>query len=211
MKKTIFLLLAISMTYFAQAQIKFGVRAGLSTTDVSPGELLVTSGQSWDELKLSVADANYGVHFGLVTQIQIKRFFLQPELLFSSNNTDFQVTEFKEGTAFESIRNENYQFLDFPIMAGLKFGPLRLQGGPVGHVFLDSKSELLQIDGIRQNFDKMQWGWQAGLGLDIWKFMVDVKYEGDFNNFGDHLVINDEPQRFNDRAGRLVATLGFTF
>ena len=211
MKKMIFLALALCMTYFAQAQVKFGVRAGLSTTDVSPNELLVMSGESWDQLKLSVKEANYGVHFGLVTQIQIKRFFLQPELLFTSNNTDFQVTEFKNGTAFESIRNESYQYLDFPIMAGLKFGPLRLQGGPVGHVFLDSKSELLDIDGIRTNFDKMQWGWQAGVGLDIWKFMVDVKYEGQFNNYGDHLIINDDPYRFDEKAGRFVATLGFTF
>lgn len=192
----------------AQAQIKFGVRAGISTTDVQPGELLVTNSENFRDLKLSVSEANYGVHFGLFTQIQMGKFFIQPEAVFNSNSVDFRTEDLDN---VSQLLTERYQYLDIPLMMGFKFGPLRLQGGPVGHLFVNSKSDLFDIDGYDQNFEKMTYGWQAGVGLDIWKFVLDFKYEGAFNNFGDHIVFNDRPYQFDDKVGRMVVSLGVTF
>ena len=71
---------------------------------------------------------------------------------------------------------------------GCKFGPLRLMAGPEGHVFLNSTSGLLDIDGYRQDFKGLTLGWQGGVGLDLWNLVVDIRYQGNFNNFGDHIT-----------------------
>ena len=211
MKKLILVCSLLCCSLWASAQFKLGVRAGMSTQDVSPNQLLITQSEDFEELGLSVKNANYGIHFGFFTQIQMGKFFIQPEVLFNSNSTDFSVKELTISNAVGDIRREKYQYLDIPFMMGVKYGPLRLQGGPVGHVFLNSSSELFDINGYDQKFDEMTFGWQAGIGLDIWNFLIDVKYEGRFNNFGDHLVFGDQQFSFDQKPGRFIATLGFAF
>ena len=103
------------------------------------------------------------------------------------------------------------QNLDIPVMLGLKLGAFRIQGGPVAHMFLNSKSELDDIEGFDLNFDEWTYGYQAGLGLDLGKLMIDVKYEGNFNKLGDQISFDGRDYNFDDRPGKLVASLGITF
>ncbi|MEO1514304.1 MAG: porin family protein [Bacteroidota bacterium] len=208
MKKLMLFAVCLMSLQMAQAQFKFGVRGGITTADVNPGELLITNRENFQDLKLSVSEANYGIHFGLFTQIQMGKFFIQPEAIFNSNSVDFRAEDLNN---VSDILTEKYQYLDIPFMMGIKMGPLRLQGGPVGHLFVNSKSDLFDIQGYDQNFDRMTYGWQAGVGLDIWKFVLDFKYEGNFNNFGDHIVFNDRPYAFDDTPGRMVFSLGVAF
>lgn len=208
MKKLLLPFVCLLCIQFAQAQVKFGVRAGISTADISPSELNITRQGQFQDFKLAVKEANYGTHFGLFTQIQMGKFFIQPEVIFNSNSVDFQASELDN---VNQIFREKYQYLDIPFMMGLKYGPLRLQGGPVGHLFVNSKSDLFRIDEYDQNFDDFTIGWQAGIGLDIWKFVLDFKYEGRFNNFGDHIEFAGQQFEFDEKPGRMVLTLGYAF
>jgi len=81
----------------------------------------------------------------------------------------------------------------------------------VAHVFLDSTSELFDFANYEQNFDDLTIGYQAGIGLDIWKFVLDFKYEGNFQKYGDHLVFFGNQYQFDDSPGRMIASLGFAF
>ena len=96
-------------------------------------------------------------------------------------------------------------------MLGYKLGPLRFEGGPVGHVHIRSKSDLDELDGYEQRFEDFQLGYQIGGGLDIWKFLIDVRYEGNFNNFGEHMHIAGQEVRFSQNPSRIVFTLGYSF
>jgi hypothetical protein len=55
------------------------------------------------------------------------------------------------------------------------------------------------------------WGWQAGLGLDISKFMIDIKYEGNFQRVGNDITIDGNTYNFSGRANRFLVTFGYTF
>ena len=211
MKKLLFIALSFCFLITTEAQVKFGIRGGISTSQVEPSDLLIRNASDAEELKLAINDSNYGAHFGLFTQFKIKKFFIQPEVLFNSNSVDFTVTDFRDGNVVELIKNEKYQNLDIPLMMGFKFGPLRLQGGPVGHVFLNSTSELFDIEGYDQKFDEMTFGYQAGVGLDLWKFVLDVKYEGNFNKEGDHIVFGGQQFNFDQTPGRILVSLGISF
>ena len=211
MKKSFVLLVIMSMALAATAQIKFGIKGGLSTTELEPNQLIITDRNDIEQLGLTVENANYGVHLGLFTQIKIGKFFLQPEVLFNSNTVEYGIQDFADAGLIESLRSESYQHLDIPVLMGFKFGPLRLGGGPVGHVFINSSSELFDLDGYGQKFDEMTWGWQAGVGLDLWKLMFDIRYEGNFNKFGEHITFHDQQFNFDQTPGRFVASVGISF
>ncbi len=203
-----FFILSIQM---ANAQFKIGFRGGLSTMDISANELIIKNKEDIKQLGISVTDANYGVHLGLFMQAKMGKFFIQPEVLFNSNSVEYTLNDFTDTNIFPTLKKESFQNLDLPIMLGAKFGPLRLQGGPVGHVHINSKSELFDIEGYSQKFENMTWGYQAGIGLDIWKFIIDVKYEGSFNKYGDHMVFEGKRYSFDDTPGRFIASLGIAF
>jgi len=211
MKNLIVLALALFSFQIANAQIKLGLRAGMSTTDISTDQLLMKNSNNVKSFGLSVSEARYGFHAGLVARAQLGRLYIQPELLFNSNSVDYELEDFSDTQTGTRILNDRYQNLDIPVMLGLKLGALRIQGGPVAHMFLNSSSELDDIEGFDLNFDEWTYGYQAGLGLDIGKLMIDVKYEGNFNKLGDQISFDGRSYDFDDRPGKLVASLGITF
>lgn len=206
MKKAIFFFFLLALTPFAaEAQFKIGLRGGLSTTDLN-SETVNTNG-----LRLAIDDASYGYHLGLFVRGHLsERVYLQPEFLFNSNSVDFKLEGFGTGLG-NRILTEKYQNLDIPFMLGYKLGPLRLEGGPVGHVHIRSKSDLDELDGYEKRFEDFQLGYQVGGGFDIWKFLIDVRYEGNFNNFGEHMRIAGQEVKFSQNPSRIVFTLGFAF
>ena len=211
MKKLMLFSICILSLQLANAQFKIGVKGGLSTMDVPSNELIIKNKDDIKQLGVSVQDANYGVHLGLFMQAQIGKFFIQPEALFNSNSVNYSLTDFTDAHVVSKLKKESYQNLDLPIMVGAKFGPLRLQGGPVGHLHINSKSELFDIDGYSQKFDNMTWGYQAGIGLDLWKVIIDLKYEGSFQKYGDHMVFDGKSYSFDDNPGRFIASIGIAF
>ena len=205
MKKSFFFLLLALTSYAAQAQFKIGLRGGISTSELSM-ETVNTNG-----LRLSIEDAGYGYHLGIFVRGHLgERLYVQPEFLFNSNSVDFTLKGFGTGLG-NRILTEKYQNLDIPFMLGYKLGPLRLEAGPVGHVHLKSKSELEEFDGYEQRFEDFNLGYQLGGGFDIWKFLIDVRYEGSFNKFGEHMRIAGQNVDFSQKPARIVFTLGYAF
>ncbi len=211
--KRILLSLAIILSGLStmKAQFAVGLKLGMSSTDIEASDLNVFDQNGIRELSMSIENANYGFLVGGFMRIPIKKFFIQPEVLFNSNSVDYRVTDFRTQGFVDTILREKYQYLDIPLMMGFKYGPLRLNGGPVGHIFLGSDTELNSIQDYGQMFKTMEYGWQAGIGLDIWKIALDLRYEGNFSKFGDHINIGGQQLSFDDSPARFVATVGYTF
>lgn len=193
-------------TLSSQAQIRFGLRAGLSSTDLGK-ESVETEG-----VKVAVKDADYGFHFGLFARGTLSdHIYIQPEVVLNSTTVNFTVDDLQDGI-MNKVLSEKYKNLDIPVMLGFKAGPLRLEGGPVGHVYIANKSELEdEISGYDQRFNNFTMGYQAGIGVDIWKFLIDLRYEGNFNKFGEHMRIGGEEVKFADSPTRFVLTAGLSF
>lgn len=204
------LFLAICCFSTAEAQFKIGLRVGTSTTDIDPSNLnIIENGTS--QLSLALKEARYGIHGGLVIQAKIGKFLIQPEFLFNSSRVDYEITDPQDPDFPAEIKEEKYQHLDIPLLFGAKFGILRLHAGPVGHVYINSSSELTDLEGYEQKFDEFTFGWQGGLGLDVWKLMIDLRYEGNFSKFGDHITFFGDEYKFDQSAARFLISLGFMF
>ena len=207
MKRSI--LSAIAILFLAlgtEAQIRYGFRAGMSSTNLS-SETIQANGVS-----LAVKNADYGIHLGLFARGKLTdRWYVQPEVVFNSSRVNFKVTDLSEGLV-DKVLSETYRNLDIPFMLGYKLGPLRLEAGPVGHVYMASKSELEDnVTGYEKRFNNFNMGYQAGVGLDIWKILLDLRYEGNFTKFGDHIRIGGQNVKFADAPTRWVLTAGFSF
>ena len=208
MKKLIFVF-AIAATFatVAQAQFKAGIKGGVTTYNMKLGDFLVTNGDAAEDFGLAVKDAKFGYQFGLWARLG-KGLHLQPEILFSTNKVEYAITE--GGDTF--VGEETYANIDVPIMAGIKLGPLRAQAGPVARFFLGSDDKLANIiDDYESDHDRLKIGYQAGVGLDLWRVQLDLRYEGSLKHFGDAISVGGQDFGLDGKAGRVVATVGVSF
>ena len=208
--KKIILGLLMMLSTLSYSQFELGIKTGISSTDLSPKSIVINNGGN--DMTLSIKEANYGFHLGLYTRVTIANIFIEPSFLFNSSSVDYNLSEeiFDTGI-ISSIRSESYNNLDIPLMVGIKVGPLRLQGGPVAHIFLNSSSDLAALSGYAQKFKDASYGIQGGIGLDILKVRLDFNYETNLSLFGDHINVDGQPYDFDQRPGRIVASVGVKF
>lgn len=199
------------LTHCSYAQLEVGVRAGVSSIDLADNLSISVIADNQTTI-ISPADAQYGYHFGLYTRLTIAGLYIEPALLFNSSSMTYTVGVLQEGDYQESLRSETYRNIDIPFMIGIKtLKVVRFYGGPVASFHLDSTSDLISVDGYRQNFEQSTFSFRVGGGLDIWRLRLDVGYEGSLGRFGDHITIGGEQLAFADTPGRLIGSVGFRF
>ena len=184
------------------AQLSFGIKGGMHNQLNQPEGSIVVSG-SGTPLSISVDDLKIGYQFGAFFRLGNK-VFLQPELMFNTNRTDFRITDIN----LNEVRSETYQYMDLPVLLGFSMGPFMFHGGPVGHYFINSKSELLEFQAYGQKFDTFTWGWLAGVGIGRKRFSIDLRYEGNFNQYGSHITLFGDPYNFSTNPSRLMVNVG---
>lgn len=209
MRQFILIIFIFGVLQAGQSQIEFGIKAGLSSYDLAKDGILISDENQ--NIEWNVSNAGYGHHFGIYTRLSALGIFLEPSLLFNSNTVSYDITTYGESGVFKTIKNEKYNQMDIPVIAGFKIGVLRFQGGVVGHLFINSISDVVDINGYQQRFKTATYGWQAGTGVDIWKLRLDLMFEGNFDKFGDHITIGGHDYAFADTPSRLMLTLGYKF
>lgn len=202
MKNLFFASLLLLLCNTAHAQFSFGLKGGVNTQVAHPKDIVIGSGSD-TTFNFGVDKFKYGTQFGGYVRLGGK-VFIQPEVLFNSNKTDYKI---KQNSLGEVIKNERYQYLDLPVLVGFKMGPLRFMGGPVGHCFIHSNSELTDIKGYSAKFHEFQWGWQTGLTVGTGRFSFDVRYEGNFNKQGNHVTFFGDQYSFSNSPSRLIVGL----
>ncbi|MGC9374180.1 MAG: porin family protein [Bacteroidales bacterium] len=220
MKKLVFVaFFTLSFFMVSQAQIKFGIKAGLTSTSINTDEVIEDiNDANIQSLKVKGQNANVGFQGGIFSRITIVNFYVQPELLFTSTSGEVKVTTIYENqNPVSVVKDQKFRQIDFPIMLGYKLGPIRLQTGPVGTIMLSSDpalSDVAELDAIevKEEFNGATWGYQVGAGLDILnKVTIDVKYEGNLSKLGDGVKIAGKTRNFDSRNNQWIATVGIFF
>lgn len=205
------LLLAFSVTT-GSAQIRFGLKAGITSTDLDVSELMIDQPGLSERLTLALKDANYGIQIGAQIRAYLgDNFILQPEILFNSNTVEFQVDDLDNPDITNAIFEESYQYVDIPVVFSYELAFLRLQAGPTGHFFLNNTSDLFQFQDYDQNFNDLTLGYVYGVGIDLWNLTIDLRREGNFTKFGSHIRFGDTRFQFDDAPSRWLLTVGYIF
>lgn len=213
MKRLIIIaLMMIPFTMVSNAQVKFGLKAGITSTSINVNDLIVVDDTGLNDLLVKGANSKVGIQGGLMARITILKLYVQPELLFTSTGGEVEVTEYSTGNPITTIENQEFNKIDIPIMVGYKIGPLRLQAGPIASIVISSKSVLEDYSNYEEEFNGATWGYQAGLGLDIGKKLtIDVKYEGSLSKLADGVNIGSQSFDFDSRSSQMVFSLGYFF
>ncbi len=181
MKKIALSIILTISTFTAFSQFHVGLRGGLSSSQVKINETV-------EGIKITTGDQNYGYHLGFFSQIIIKKkFVIMPEVLFTSSGGQINLSN---GTNLGEIWNLQYNRLDIPLNFGVKFLKImRINAGPYAGILLGANADSGNIEqDVTENIKNVVWGYQAGIGIDIWRILVDLKYEGSFETYHNNNV-----------------------
>lgn len=204
MKKLLVIILAVLITIPAFSQIKFGIKAGVNTATV-PTYNVTTGANNIKALK----DAAWGFHAGAFLRLSVFGVYLQPEVVLASNTYDYSVTTATATT----VLKQNFNRLEIPVLLGLKLGPLRINAGPSATIQIGTPKALINDPNFTDMYKGATFGYQAGVGLDIFKTItLDARYGGSLSGkFGDVVTIGGQNFKLDSRQPSLILSVGLMF
>jgi hypothetical protein len=203
MKKSFAVLLVCLMAVPAFSQLKFGIKAGASTTTV-PKYNNVTGTTTISSLK----SAAWGFQAGIFLRAGLGPVYLQPEAVFASNTYEYNVN-----STVSQVLKQSFNRLEIPVLLGLKFGPIRLNAGPSASVPIGSPKALVNDPNFNNLYRGTTFGYQAGIGVDIFNTLtLDARYGGSLSKrYGDAVNVGGTTFRLDSRQPSLILSVGIMF
>lgn len=167
-----------------------------------PIHIGIKGGSNYSELPVSDGfSSKYAVGYfgGAMARFDFKRFYIQNEILYSEKSSKIEQTSSAES------KNAKWRSLEMPLLIGYKVIDLstlnvRVFGGGIYSYVLDENfSSLNQLQDSYKKFDKSNIGYQVGAGVEMWKFTVDLTYQGGLNNVSKNF--SSKPNSFNISVG----------
>jgi hypothetical protein len=199
MKKILFSLLFSSILSFAYAQVDFGLRGGIGLSNIDVRDFETVDGVT----DLQAGDAKLNYHAGVYLKVKLLGLFVQPELLFSHIQQDLR-PKYSASANGPSELSITFNRIDVPALIGTQIGPFRLMAGPIFSIHTNEVTKNLEDDLKLGSF-----GYQAGLGLEIGKICVDLRYEDHLSPFASQLLVNNTAYLADLRASMFKLAIGY--
>jgi hypothetical protein len=198
MKKILLFVVLIAATCMANAQsLAFGLKAGLNFSEMKNGRPDLYSG---------TANAT-GFLGGVYARAGLLGFFVQPEAVYSQRKGAF--TSKADGTAVINTLS----YIDVPVLFGYKLAFARVNVGPNFQFLMGAKQDASSLardpNFSKSNFDKSTVGFQAGVGVDLLKLSLDLRYDGSFGSIGKPVTVGGQSFDNSTRASMWQLSLGF--
>jgi hypothetical protein len=205
MKKYIFTAVAVLAFGFTNAQkAQFGIKGGLNVAN-----------QSYSGEGSPSSSSIIGFHIGGFVEVKVSdKFSIQPELLYSTQGSKFDVTVNEGGINYDTENIFKLAYINIPVIfkyyASEKFS---LQAGPQIGFLTSSKMETEVLgqsvtQDVKDFFESVDYGLNIGAGYDFTKKVsAGIRY-----NFGLANVFNDS-EGSNDKIKNNVfsVSLGYKF
>ena len=213
MKKLIAIVFVILISIPVFSQINFGLKAGVSTTSLSMPTIKTINSGTTSFTVDGLTAAKYGFHGGAFVRFTFFGIFIQPELLFSTRTNEYTVIDknnpLPSGTY---VAKQSFNKLDIPVMLGLKLGPLRINAGPTGSLLINSPKALISNPDFKNNYTRMTFGYQAGLGFDLLFLTFDLRYEGGLQKYQNQIQnLTGTKYNLDDRPNAFLLSVGIKF
>jgi hypothetical protein len=194
MKKLIVLAL-IFIGGTAVAQNSYGIKGGLNYG--ATGDYKNIS-EGFDDATQKGKEKS-GYHLGGFAKFEFLGIFIQPELVYTRLNTDYDTFEYK------------IDKIDAPLLVGLNvLGPLNIKAGPTFQYILNNElnNSTLMISEVE---DKITLGYQLGAGITIGRLGFDVRYEGAFKENTAFVETASENFSLDSRPSQWIFSLAYSF
>ena len=183
----VFALIGFSVN--AQKGSAFGFKGGLNYS--ANGDYFESIGENAQN-----PDRNVGYHIGVFGKLGNQLYF-RPELVYTATKSDYNSNDF------------NVKKIDAPLLVGIKvLGPISVFGGPSLQYILDTEFDGVDIDNVEDEFSV---GLNFGIGLNLNKIGIDIRYERGFSNNEASFINNnigpDVASRIDTRPDQLILSL----
>lgn len=199
MKKTLLLAVfaLVSITAFAQSGSGFGIKGGLNYNQ--NGNLSFKQVQATGEDIIAGSDGKIGYHIGFYGKFDFPKLYIRPEVIYTKTKSEYS----------SSSVNSEYDIskLDVPVLLGYKFiGPLHIFAGPAFQYTLKNDLKDLEVEDVKNDFSV---GLQMGIGVNIGKLGIDVRYERGFsdneaNFIGENITGSDISGKVDARPSQII-------
>ena len=205
MKKVCIIGLLLSLAITGHSQVKLGIKGGLNFTKFN-ADVLETA-----DYRLTTYDGRKaGFHIGIFSRFDLFGLFVQPEMIYTVLRSETAVYDLASQTDVDAAQVQISR-LDIPALVGAKVGPVRLGAGPVASFNLTNRSQLEDITGYVEDLKAASVGYQAGAGINLLSFTVDVRYEGNLSKLGDSMEIGGQDIHFDRRTNQIILSFGLAF
>lgn len=215
MKKALFALIFLSAlqanAQFNRKLVFVGIKGGANFSKLQTEGLTISKpGASVQDFFKNNSGNRTGYMVGAYARIG-RKFFIQPEVLLSSKGGTFEI--FKNGSATPVNVDVKFSQIDIPVLVGFKLGPLRVNAGPMASLNVSQGSKLgdalkdYTTQNINKTIEQATFGYQAGVGLDIRSFNIDLRYESGLSNISQLNLQNNA--QFNTKVSLWQLSLGF--
>ena len=172
----------------------FGPKVGLTYTRLST--------KSVDDNLTNLKNSNrLSLQAGLFARIYYHKLYFQPELDVTWRGGTIK---YDMASTANSIKQKmNITSIDLPLLIGYTFGRnflnFRLYAGPMVGYTMSQKLDITTSDGSEltpeQKFNNKDatWGITGGIGFDVWKFTMDLRYERGLNDVSWNSSVKQRP------------------
>lgn len=212
MKRLFVIILVVIIAVPAFSQIKFGLKAGVSTTNLKMADLKTLTSGNTSYTVQALKNANYGFHVGAFVRFSMMGVYLQPELLFTSRTDEYKVTDLSDPLS-AVVTKQQFNRLDLPVMLGIRLGPLRINAGPSARLLINSPKDLIINPDFKSMYNNLTFGYQAGIGADFLKrITLDLRYEGSLTRYQTQIEeAGNEKIKLDDRPNAFLLSVGIVF
>lgn len=210
-KRVVLVILMIAASLSASAGgglLQFGVKAGITSQSVD----IMHPDAGLNKL---ASDGRAGFQIGVISRVNLAMFHIQPELIYSINSYKLIAAPTGQGSEDRKISTSKVRTstVEMPVMVGLRLLFLRISAGPVFNLMTDNtvKSEKNStLHGVE--IIKPTISFAAGLGADIGKVNIDLRYYGQFKRPLQNIKIADQPDHnYKTKMRCWALSLGYMF
>ncbi|AMS27481.1 hypothetical protein AEM51_11090 [Bacteroidetes bacterium UKL13-3] len=197
-----YLFIAIGIACLSTAKLSaqslgFGLKAGMNFSSLENNLSAQYS---------ATASAN-GFVGGVWGRAKFLGFFVQPEVLYTQRKGAFT------STADSTAVINKLSYIDVPVLFGYKFAFARINVGPNFQFLVNANQEAsakakdpnFSID----NFNASNVGLQAGVGVDLLRLSIDLRYDTNLGSIGNKINVNGTTFDYSTRASMWQLTLGY--
>ncbi|NCT10454.1 MAG: PorT family protein [Flavobacteriia bacterium] len=186
------LFLSVGMLQLSNAQINFGIKGGVNYNNNGDA----TFSTAGNDL-VNGAKSKSGYHAGVWFRgkIPVIGLYLRPEIVYTQVKSEYVYNNVSTAYDFKKI--------DVPILLGKKlFGVGNVFIGPSFQYILDDNFSFSGL--TADEFDKFSVGVQMGVGIELGKIGLDVRWERGLSSTEANFVDNNTNINIDNRTNQII-------
>lgn len=210
MKNNILIVLALVVSQALSAQIDVGIIASHSIANSSSESVLLGTPEGRRAAEVQFIDHESVTSIGVSLKTAFGPLFAETQLSYRKNSYRLNVQRFLNNDVPVDDIEETSSAIHIPVSAGLKFGKVRIGGGPVFNLKLDKTSNQLEVAGIQDNKRDLKLGAAAGISIDLTNhFTIGARYERSFNTIGNEYRFGGTELELDSKLDFVTFTVGY--